>query len=677
MKTLLDHFVLESRDFLDRIGAALLELEKSPDNRMVINEVFRLVHTLKGNSGLFDVPQLTRLLHAAEDVLDRVRDAEMAMDRALTDTLLATTDVTAEMIDRMERASAIDDVLDDRSTELATALRTLMGSEPTGPVETASCETELDADAILNALDDTQRATLQALPPGQVLTALRYLPDQDCFFKGEDPLAMLRSAPGLVAFSIRRRDAWAPLERLDAYTCNLQIDAVSTAGEEALREHFEYVADQCQFVSVPVAGPATGTEDAGKTEPPPDSTITPAGNGQKTGREATVPVLKVPADRIDRLMELIGEMVVAKNGLPYIAERAEQIYGARELSREIKSQYTVINRIVEELHHGVMQVRMMPVGSVFQRFHRLVRDTANQLGKQVRLVIEGEDTEADKTIIEALGDPLIHLVRNALDHGLEMPEARRLAGKPEQGSLTVRARPEGDRVVIEIEDDGRGINSAAVRHKALERGLISETQAGEMSDEDINLLIFAPGFSTAEKVSNLSGRGVGMDAVKHAIERLGGEVSLSSRAGSGALVRLSLPLSISVSQMMLVSIAGQTYGVPMDHVLETGRVGGSDIHTVGHRLVALMRGKIVPLYSAYDCLQLAGEPARNAENECAVLVASVNGETFGLMVDGFLQTTDVIMKPLEGPLASLSFLSGTALMGDGGVLLILNLKGMV
>jgi len=388
-------------------------------------------------------------------------------------------------------------------------------------------------------------------------------------------------------------------------------------------------------------------------------------------------VLKVGQEKIDRLMDLIGEMVVAKNSLPYLAQRAETVFGQRELAREIKAQYTVINRIAEDMQHAIMQVRMMPVGAVFQRFSRLVRDISRKLSKEVQLVIEGEETEADKNVVELLADPLIHILRNSLDHGIEAPGVRRAAGKSVAGTIRIQARQESDRVIIEISDDGAGVNAARVRAKAVERGLIPADRAATLSDHDAVQLIFLPGFSTAEAISDLSGRGVGMDVVRTAVERINGGVELSSVQGEGTTIRLSLPLSMAVTNVMMVESAGRRFGVPMDLIVETVRVHGDDIHSFKQARTTVLRERIVPLRALNDLLALDTAPLLNAEGEFAVLVVRIGTEPVGLLVDQFNGASDIILKPLEGVLAGLTGFAGTALMGDGGVLMVLNPKELL
>jgi two-component system chemotaxis sensor kinase CheA len=387
--------------------------------------------------------------------------------------------------------------------------------------------------------------------------------------------------------------------------------------------------------------------------------------------------LKVDQAKIDLLMNLIGELVVSKNALPYLAQRAEEQYGVRELSREIKSQYAVINRIADEMQGAIMQVRMMAVSFVFQRFPRLVRDISRKLGKEVQLVLEGEQTEADKNIVESLADPLIHIVRNSLDHGIETPEVRRACGKPETGTITIRASQESDTVVIEIIDDGKGIDPAVIKRKAYEKGLIDEATLERMSDQEAINLIFAAGLSTAEVVSDLSGRGVGMDVVRSAVNKINGSVLIESNLGKGTTIRISLPLSMAVTQVMIVESDGQLFGVPMDHVVETVRVPRTAIHWIKQSMTAILRGRVIPLKAMNQILGVSAPPRANEDDELAVLLVHSGGEILGLLVDSFKETLGLIQKPLGGVLSGLSAYSGSALLGDGSVLMILNIREIV
>jgi len=782
---LLDQFVIEARECLEAIGARLLDVEREPTNVDLLNDLFRSVHTLKGNCGLFEFKALERVVHAGEDLLDRVRHRTLDYSGELADALLAAMDYSSQLIDQIERSGRIDDGADAQSIAHAQALRGLLvpGSAPVSVATALASVTQRLPEAPTataatggSPLEWMVRFAPELLANHPAALVLRYVPEEGCFFKGEDPWRLASTAPGLLAMQISPRQPWpegAALAAWDCYQCNLDIVLLSSAPRSELEQHFRCVPEQValhalanteNLGSTPTAT-ATAADDTAAPDPaqarlqqaeaqlwadqctllnhaaPPPGCVlaarrslqhllqaiddgparahltalaavpetaaallawalawTGAAGGLPRAASAAPPagghpadlagraddgtaqpnkVLKVSQEKIDRLMELIGEMVVAKNSLPYLAQRAEVHFQQRELAREIKAQYAVINRIAEDMQHAVMQVRMLPVGAVFQRFGRLVRDLSRKLGKEVRLVIEGEDTEADKNVIEPLSDPLIHILRNSLDHGIEMPDVRRAAGKPAAGTIRIQARQESDRVVIEISDDGAGVNPARVRAKAIERGLVPADRAALLSDDEAVQLIFLPGFSTADTISDLSGRGVGMDVVRTAIERINGGVELSSVFGKGTALRLSLPLSMAVTNVMVIESAGRRLGVPMDLIVETVRVHADDIHHFKQARTTVLRGRIVPLRALNELLALDAEPLANEQGELAVLVVRIGNQNVGLLVDHFQGASDIILKPLEGVLAGLTGFAGTALMGDGGVLMVLNPKELL
>ena len=395
--------------------------------------------------------------------------------------------------------------------------------------------------------------------------------------------------------------------------------------------------------------------------------------------EAPAPArtLRVDQAKIDSLMTLIGELVVSKNALPFLAKRAEEIHGSREMAREIKEQYAIIDRLTQELQGAIMQVRMLPVAEIFDRFPRLVRDLGRRLDKQVELVVEGQDTAADKTIIEALGDPLLHVVRNSLDHGIEPPETRLAAGKAAAATLRLRAFQDTDSVIVEVSDDGRGIDPAAIRDAAVSKALVTREAADRLSDQEAVNLIYRPGFSTAAEVSDLSGRGVGMDVVLSTVHKLGGRVSVQSQLGQGTTTRLTLPLSMAVTRVMVVDIAGSLYGIPMDLVVQTVRLRPESIQRIGGDEVFVLRDAIVPLVRMARRLGADDAARAPAERGEAVLVCRVAGETIGLVIDDFREGMDVILTPMDGLLAAVPGYCGTTLLGDGRVLLILDLKELL
>ncbi len=919
MNALLEQFLSESREALQGIGEKLMQLEDAPDDQDLMTQLFRVVHTLKGNSGLFEFPEMTRVLHAGEDLMDAVRNGRVHYSQALADRLLDAMDFVGMLCDDIEAERPMPAGMVTDAAALARSLRALIGANDTShsaselpapplaedkvegdPAEVQPLQT--DPTALARIPEHIRLAAWQAAQSGTPLFWVHYQPSEECFFQGEDPLHQAKLTPGLLWGGMAARAPWPKLAELDAYRCMLDFDVLSAASRADIEQHYRYVPDQVQILAVPplalalpqgdpnggpvyddfvadalgflerhdltglrravrsmlelsnsalwlssdlrwisalleapqvdlvalrtlieslrtlivpnwalaltdasqkatinvatlrsvtataaqesamapvadapasvqaqaiadvlavqreilalpddaawltgrikaaaasllgclracgrlaeevtlnaaaaqalqsssaaplaqwlaLAFPAgvgltqpsavasaidavqpAATETAQVTEPAKDAAtpVEPPEFEMRMNRRAddanSAKTLKVDQVKVDRLMNLIGEMVVAKNAIPYLASRAENVFGVRELSREIKAQYAVINRISEEMQDAIMQVRMMPVSFVFQRFPRLVRDTSRKLGKEVNLVLEGQETAADKNIIESLGDPLVHIVRNSLDHGLEMPDVRVALGKPAVGTLKIVAKQESDRVVIEISDDGKGIDPEVIKQKAYQKGLIDEATLDRISDQEAINLVFAAGFSTAEVVSDLSGRGVGMDVVRTAVERVNGSIALASVKGQGTTLRLSLPLSMAVTNVMTVASNGQMFGVPMDMVVETVRVPGNAVRLIKQRQATVLRGRIVPLLSLNALLSLAAPPLTNDEGELAVLVVRVGEENVGLLVDEFHGTADIILKPLLGVLSSLRAYSGSALMGDGSVLMVLNLK---
>ncbi|WP_028535505.1 chemotaxis protein CheA [Paludibacterium yongneupense] len=877
MNPLLDQFISEARDFQQSIGEKLMQLESEPGSRALIGELFRMVHTLKGNSGLFEFPEMTGVLHAGEDVLDAVRDGRVPYGRALADLLLEAMDFVLLLLDEIEGVGSIGVEHVASSARLARNLRSLLpaGADEAGnPVDSGAAASVGAPELPLASMPEERRMEwYRAALSGDALSWVEYAPDAECFFKGEDPLYQVGQVPGVVWRDVSARKPWPELAELDAYHCQLVFRLLSTAEPAALHELFRYMPHETRIIAisplallVPVGDPDGGavyedfvadaialldngdlaglerttrcmlefsapklwlasalrwlllilelepgnslvlralieslrtlttpcwgdvaagrraaggdggqstadgaalaeilaaqreilalqddvawrggrlkavaatlaaccprmggdrrhdalehaleqslaenkaapllgwldeygpallagftpaaTVDARSSMPEPvGAALAPdmptrveGPEGLRLGRRSddvpgTAKTLKVDQTKIDRLMNLIGEMVVAKNSLPYLAARAESQYGVRDLAREIKTQYAVVNRIAEEMQDAIMQVRMMPVSFIFQRFPRLVRDTSRKLGKEVNLVLEGEATEVDKNIVEALADPMIHIVRNSLDHGIELPALRLAAGKPAEGKLTIRASQAADRVLIEIIDDGKGIDPQHIKKKAYEKGVIDEATLERITDQEAVNLIFAAGFSTVETVSDLSGRGVGMDVVRNAMEKVGGTVSIESEKGKGTLLRLSLPLSMAVSNVMIVESDQQIFGVPMDMVVETVRVPRAAIRHIKQHQTTVLRGSIVPLLSLNALLAINQEQRPNEDDEFAALVIRHQGENIGIVVDDFRETVDIILKPLVGILGGLAGYSGSALLGDGTVLMVLN-----
>lgn len=490
----------------------------------------------------------------------------------------------------------------------------------------------------------------------------------------EDVVAKVAAAPGDGA-GLRVPAAGDDRAALTTY----DEPATAATAEAILPEVEQQAAAEHQVGSTGAPAVVEPAEASAARQHPPERAEEDAARGEPrrdVKATAAKKVIRVDQARIDQLMDLIGELIVAKNSLPYLAKRAATVHQSRDMARELKEHHAVMDRIAQDLQGAMMAVRMLPVDHVFQRFPRLVRDIARKLGKEIRLVLEGEETEADKTVIENLVDPLVHIVRNSVDHGIEMPCDREAAGKPRAGTIRLSAANEGDRVVIEIVDDGAGIDLERVRRKAVERGLLDSARAEAMSDEEAVNLIFAPGFSTCDVVSDLSGRGVGMDVVRTTVEKAGGTVVMHSKRGEGSRLRLSLPLTMAVTRVMTIECAGQLYGVPMDIISETVRVPEADFRRVKGQEVFVLRDAIVPVMrlSRMLGLRVATPTTDEASDGDATMVISVHGQRIGVVVDAFRDVMEVIVKPMEGILEGLVGYLGTSLLGDGRVVMIVDMK---
>ena len=667
MSDLLGQFVAEARELLEEISSGLLALEEAPEAEGSLDGVFRAAHTLKGSSALFEVRPLTDLVHAAEDLLGQLRQGEAALAPELLDALFAAFDQVEVWVGALEAEGDLPADAAEASRAVIERLRGQAGDggAPEEPVTEEGAEGSGPSDYWP---PDFLQEAYGAAPEDGTLVLVEVRPPAEAFFAGTDPLGLLREVPELVALHLAPMEPWGDAAELDPFSCRLRFWLASTAPRSEVETALAYIRPHCRIETVRPEdstdygkGPSDGPADASPSDP---DTAAPG-----SGSAAT---LRVDQAKIDRLMDLAGELIVATNGLPFLAERAEEGDG-QGLARLLKEQHALFDRLVRDLQGEVMQARMLPVAQIFRRFPRMVRDTARSLGKQVRLVTEGEDTQVDKQVLEQLGDPLLHVVRNSLDHGIEPPEERRAAGKEPEGTIHVAASRSDDRIVIRVEDDGRGIDPERVRAKAVERGVIDSAEAATLDEEGAAGLLFRAGFSTAEEVTAVSGRGVGMDTVRAMAEANGGSVSLEGRPGRGARLWLALPLSMAVTRVLMVKARGQAFGVPFTQVVETLRVSPDRVHGIKHRRALAWRERFVPLIDLGE--RLGGESGQIEEGAAVLVVRLARGEV-AFLVDDFSGGTDVVVKPLAGLLKGAPGVTGTGVLGDGSVLLVLALEDL-
>jgi two-component system chemotaxis sensor kinase CheA len=696
MSALLDQFLSEARDLLDDAGKRLLAIERGDAGSDDLHALFRAIHSVKGGSGLFPFGALTRAVHAAEDLLDAARRGDLLLGPEIVDDLLETVDRVGIWLDGVDD-EGLPPGVDAESAELAGRLRAHLdktgedGREAEAHAKSAP-PPPLPLDELHEDLEVVARA---AIGRGERILHVRYRPAPECFFQGDDPLTIIGGVPSpLVGRLVSPDDGFGPLEAFDPFVCSIGFELLSSAPRADVEAALKFVAPDVVIRDVGGTSPAHEPKDlaAGALDATEERAAVAAteeraavaATEERAGRAATArAVLKIEQEKIDLLMDLVGELVVAKNGLAYLARRAEQHPEGGPLSRAILEHHGVLHRIAAALQGTVMQVRMLPISHAFDRFPRLVRDLGKKLGKRVAIEIEGGATEVDKAVIDRLADPLTHLVRNSLDHGIELPEARVEAGKSEEATVTLRASRDGDRLRVEVRDDGRGIDVERLKRKVLERGLLDDAKVASLSDTEARELIFLPGLSTAEAVSDVSGRGVGMDAVRRTIQSLGGEVFVDSTVGEGTRIELAVPITMTITRVLIVDVGGEHYGAPLESVLGVLRVPASSLASYRGQHVVQYRERLVPVLELAEVLGGRGARASKIgdDGEVAILLLEVATRTgsrwLGVAVDAFDANVDVVLKPLDGILAGLRIFSGSAILGDGRAVLVLNPKELV
>ncbi len=634
MDELLEQFLIEGRDLIAQAAADFDLLGREGGDARAIDSAFRAIHTLKGSVGIFPMGPAEQVLHAAEDVLGQARKTGSALDRKAIAGLVACLDVVDHWIDQIEREGS---VAADAGQVAAAALAGLMGAV----VEPAAHSG--DAAEWLNLLAAREQEKIDAAVAP--LVAFRYVPDPECFFRGDDPMAVVAAVPELVALSILPAEGdWPALDALEPFRCFAVLEGLSSAPINAVQAAFRMMPDQ---VSLHRVAPA----------------ILEAVQSAAAGAR----VLRIEASRVDALADGLGELIVALNAFAPLADRADGI--DRALAASIRAVQANIERVAGDMQRNVTAVRLVPLAPTLRRLPRMAREIAATLDKRIAFSLAGEGLEVDKQIADGLFEPLLHLVRNAIDHGIEAPAERVQRGKPVEGRVTLSASRDGDAILIALSDDGVGIDPSAICAVAISRGLVSQEEAAHLSDAAALRLIFAPGFSTAREITEVSGRGVGMDAVQAAVEKLRGTIDIQSRLGEGTSFRLRLPAHALTTRLLIVEAGGERYGVALDQIVETVRIENSELLPIGDGLACVLRGRTVPVLSLATLLGGTDRPASSAR----LLVTRSGGERVALRVDGFAERVDTLVRPPSGLLAAVPGVTGSTLLGDGGVLLVLDL----
>jgi two-component system chemotaxis sensor kinase CheA len=669
-------FIDESNDHLQSLNENLLRLESSPDDLSIVQDIFRSAHTLKGMSATMGFEDLAHLTHEMENVLDLVRNGKLRMDSFIFDTLFKGLDALESMVrDIVNGGTGSADV-----TELVGLLKKIVSGEIPAKSEAAARSATASAAPAQQAgeveLDQYQYSVLQqSIGSGHRVFRTVVTIREDCVLKSaraymvfnvlEQAGEVVKSQPSVQDIEQEKFDRTFTVFLISQWTVDDLKQQIAGISEIETVEVTELDADALNALS----RPSRPSEPERKSDKPQAAGA--SGSVEKRPPAAggsVAKTIRVDIERLDVLMNLFSELLIDRVRLEQLASEIK--------SSDLTETVEHMSRISADLQNIVLKLRMVPVETVFNRFPRMVRDLAKSLDKKVDLIITGAETELDRTVIDEIGDPLVHLLRNSVDHGIEPAEKRLEAGKPETGTVHLRAFHSGNNVFIEIEDDGGGIRRDKVLATAVKRGIVTEEQGKAMTDEEVYMLIFAPGFSTAEQVSGISGRGVGLDVVKSKINALGGSVAVTSELGKGTVFSIQLPLTLSIISAMLLKLGSEKYAIPLSSIMETTIIKRSQIHNIHGNAMIEFRGAIIPVVSLAELVDSPDYDDKR-EEECEAIIIRKGDKWAAVLVDDFLGQSDIVLKPLGKYLSGYSVISGATILGDGQVALIIDPNALI
>ena len=632
MKEIMEDFLIEAFELIEQIDHDLVELESNPEDLELLNRIFRVAHTVKGSSSFLNFDVLTELTHHMEDVLNKARKGELKITPDIMDVVL-------ESVDMMK--GLLESIRDNGS----------------------------DAAAGIDIKNICVRLT--QISEGEAPSAA-----------SEAPAAAPAPEP------VKEPEPATPAEEAAPEVSDAELSKLSDSEVEAEIERLLKVRkaeDQARRASKGIApkspeeiAPATSAAPAPAARPAPsrerdtDKKVPAASSSSAVAQEQTI---RVEVKRLDHLMNLIGELVLGKNRLLKIYDDVEERYEGEKFLEELNQVVSSLSLVTTDIQLAVMKTRMLPIAKVFNKFPRMIRDLSRDLGKQIDLEISGEETELDKSIVEEIGDPLVHIIRNSCDHGIEDPETRKAMGKPEKGLVQLKAYNEGNHIVVEIVDDGKGLDADMLKAKSIEKGIITEREADAMSEKEAFGLIFKPGFSTAAKVTNVSGRGVGMDVVKTNIEKLNGIIDIESEVGKGTVMKLKIPLTLAIIQSLLVGTQEEFYAIPLASVLETVRVPIDDIYTIDGKNVLRLRDEVLSLVRLSDVFGV--EKVFDGGDHTYVVIIGVAEAKLGIIVDTLVGQEEIVIKSMGDYLQNIPGIAGATIRGDGRVTLIIDVGAMM
>ncbi len=642
LQEIMEDFLIEAFEMNEQLDQDLVELEHSPEDLDLLNRIFRVAHTIKGSSSFLNLNILTHLTHNMEDVLNRARKGEIKITPDIMDVVLRSIDL------------------------MKTLLVTI---RDTGSDTNNGKENEIE-----EAIKQLQAITSQNLEGAKETSGAKETPQKEVKEENKENKAKAPTAENPASDNPLADEPDLDYANMSTEEVEAEIERLLNKRQEADKERRAQKKQEAkQEVTPTKEAPKTETPRAPKTETKAKAKAdTEENKAPSIGVEQTV---RVDVRRLDHLMNLIGELVLGKNRLIRIYSDVEERYDGEKFLEELNQVVSSISAVTTDLQLAVMKTRMQPVGKVFNKFPRMVRDLSRELGKSIELIIEGEETELDKSIVEEIGDPLIHIIRNSCDHGIEPLEERRRLNKPETGKVQLSAYNEGNHIVIKISDDGKGLDPVMLKEKAIEKGVISERDAEGMSDREAFNLIFKPGFSTAKVVSNVSGRGVGMDVVKTNIEKLNGIIEIDSEVGVGTTQKLKIPLTLAIIQALLVGVQEEYYAIPLSSVLETVRISQDEIYTVDGKSVLRLRDEVLSLVRLSDIFKV--DAILESNSDVYVVIIGLADQKIGVIVDYLIGQEEVVIKSLGYYLKNTRGIAGATVRGDGKITLIVDVGAMM
>ena len=688
----LEIFLDETKEHLQSLSDQLMNLEQDPENMDTINEIFRAAHTLKGMAGTMGYKRMQNLTHDMENVFSEIRNGTFKADGNMVDILFQCLDALEEYTENIQNTSdegtnenehlikALNEILDTKGGSGVT-VETPVASAPAESAPVAA-ETPV-ADSAKEKwrdikLGDTESSVLsEAVKMGKKVMGITVYVQESCILKAARAFLVYKALEELGETIVSVPSA-QDIED-EKFDFDFSVIFITDADCDKVRAAIMNVSeiDSCYVSVMEIAAPAEDKKEVAKVEEKAVATVeSTASNAPakadkgKGGKPIVNRTVRVDIEKLDVLMNLVSELIISKNSL-VSAAATEGIMANSAVNEHIE----YLESVTTNLHESVMKVRMVPIESVVQKFPKMIRDLSKKLDKKMQLFMSGEETELDRTVVDEIGDPLMHLLRNSADHGLESAELRKERGKPEVGSIFLDAYQEGNNVVIEVRDDGNGIDVEAVKTKAIDRGTITPEQAENMSDKDIIDLLFLPSFSTAKQVSDVSGRGVGLDVVKSKIESLSGDVEVKTKLGEGSTFIVRLPLTLAIIQALMVEVGGEKYAISLGSIQTIEDVSPSDIKLVQNEEVINLRGDVIPLIRLSDVLDI--ESTKGPEDNLIVAIAKKGDKLAGLVIDELIGQQEIVIKSLGKYINKSKIISGATILGDGEIALIIDANALL